>query len=74
VALFRDRPSGSPRNVWRGTVGDVEPALDRMRVQIAGPIPLVAEVTPSAAAELGLHERGQVWVAVKATEIRVSRA
>ena len=35
------------------------------------PVPIVAEVTPAAVAELRLAEGGQVWVSVKATEIDV---
>jgi len=42
----------------------------RVRVE-AGPQPsLVAEVTPAAVAELGLAEGSEVWISVKATEVR----
>ena len=34
-------------------------------------VPVVAEVTPAAVDELRLDEGGDVWVAVKATEIGV---
>ena len=71
VSLFRDRPSGSPRNVWRAPVVGVEPMLDRFRVQVGGSLPIVAEVTGAAVADLGLIEGREVWVAVKATEIVV---
>lgn len=73
VALYGSRPEGSPRNVWRASVGSIEPAVDRWRVQLAGPIPLVAEVTRAATDELGLRPGSEVWIAVKATEIRVER-
>jgi len=72
VSLFRERPDGSPRNVWRAPVLAVEPLLDRVRVQLGGALPIVAEVTPAAVAELGLREGTEVWVAVKATEIGVA--
>jgi molybdate transport system ATP-binding protein len=71
VALHRHVPEGTPRNVWAGTADAVEVVGDRVRVQVTGPVPVVAEVTPAAAAELRLAEGGQVWVSVKATEVTV---
>jgi molybdate transport system ATP-binding protein len=69
VALHRARPEGSPRNVWEGQVAAVEGFGERVRVQVDGPVPLVAEVTAAAAAELGLASGVRVWTSVKATEI-----
>ena len=69
VTLHRSRPDGSARNLWAGQLGEVHPAGDRARVRVDGPIPVVAEVTASAVAELRLAEGGSVWVALKATEI-----
>lgn len=69
VALHRDRPSGSPRNAWAATVADVEPGPDRVRVGLAGPVPLVAEVTPGAVAELALAPGTPVWATVKAVDV-----
>jgi molybdate transport system ATP-binding protein len=74
IALFRERPAGSPRNVWSAGIAAVEAAGDRMRVQLGGAVPLVAEVTPAAVAELGLAQGGDVWVALKATEITIDPA
>ena len=71
VALHRRVPEGTPRNVWAGTAGAVEVVGDRVRVQVTGPVPIVAEVTPAAAAELRLADGGQVWASVKATEVTV---
>ena len=42
-----------------------------MRVLLAGPVPVVAEVTPVAVRDLGLEEGSPVWASVKATEIAV---
>ena len=72
VSLYRERPSGSPRNVWPAPVLGVEPLFDRARVRLGGKLPLVAEVTPASVDELRLERGGEVWVAVKATEIQVS--
>jgi molybdate transport system ATP-binding protein len=74
IALFRQRPEGSPRNVWSAEIAAVEAAGDRMRVQLGGAVPLVAEVTPAAVADLGLARGGEVWVALKATEITIDPA
>jgi len=71
VALFRQRPDGTPRNVWRGTVASIDDEGDRVRVRVAGAPALVAEVTPAALQELSLSMGAEVWVAVKATEIAV---
>ena len=69
VALYRTRPEGTPRNVWSAPVDDLDDEGDRARVRLGGPIPIVAEVTPAAVAALTLDQGGEVWVAVKATEI-----
>jgi len=71
VALYRKAPDGSPRNVLRRSVAGVDPEGDRWRIRLDGPFPLVAEVTPAAAAELRLAEGGEVFAVVKATEIDV---
>ena len=71
IALFLQRPEGSPRNVFAAQVADVEAAGDRVRVQLAGAVPLVAEVTPAAVADLRLARGARIWAAVKATEITV---
>jgi molybdate transport system ATP-binding protein len=72
VALFRERPEGSPRNVWRAPVDAIEASLDRLRVRLGGGLPVVAEVTAAAVADLGLAPGVEVWVAIKATEFVVA--
>jgi molybdate transport system ATP-binding protein len=71
IAVHREPPTGSPRNVIRGTVAGIDREGDRWRVRITGSIDLVAEVTPAAAAELHLADGGVVYAAVKATEVDV---
>jgi molybdate transport system ATP-binding protein len=71
VALFLSRPEGTPRNVWRGEVEDIDLNGDRVRVRVKSPVPLVAEVTPAAVRDLRLHAGATVWVAFKATEVSV---
>jgi molybdate transport system ATP-binding protein len=69
VVLQREPPVGSARNVWPGTVSGVEPLGERVRVRLDGAVPLVAEITPAALAELGLGEGSTVFAAVKATDV-----
>jgi molybdate transport system ATP-binding protein len=71
VALHRRPPEGTPRNVWAGTADSLEVVGDRVRVRVTGSVPIVAEVTPPAAAELRLADGGPVWASVKATEVTV---
>ena len=71
VSLWRNRPDGSPRNVWAARAAGLDLLGDRVRVRVEGRPSLVAEVTPAAVADLGLAEGTEVWVSVKATEVRV---
>ncbi|MFI5805092.1 ABC transporter permease [Streptomyces sp. NPDC051561] len=73
VSVHRERPGGSPRNVWPGTVREVTSSGSRLRLLISSEEApdLVAEVTPQAAAELGLVDGAPVWTSVKATEVTV---
>ncbi len=71
IALHQARPDGSPRNVWACTVTDIDEHLDRVRVVVDGAVPLVAEITPRALAELRLRPGDHLWAAVKATEVAI---
>lgn len=71
IALYADRPDGSPRNVWAATVADLEADRDRIRVRLAGPIGVTAEVTATAAHTLDLRPGRQVWASIKAVDVAV---
>jgi molybdopterin-binding protein len=71
VALHARPPEGSPRNVWSATVRGLDFEGERVRVQLAGDVPMVAEVTPAAVHELNLADDVAVWASVKATEVTV---
>jgi molybdate transport system ATP-binding protein len=71
IAVHRTPPDGSPRNVIRGEVVDLDVRGDHVRVRVEGTIPLVAEVTPRAVADLELGTGGTVHLALKATELVV---
>ncbi|MFG3658698.1 ABC transporter ATP-binding protein [Streptomyces sp. NPDC047706] len=69
VTLHRDRPAGSSaRNHWRCEVAGLETHGDQIRAALTGELPLAADLTTIAAAELGLRPGGEVWATVKATQ------
>lgn len=70
VAVYPQRPEGSPRNVWPATVTQVQRYGDSLRVQLSGPITVASDLTPAAAAQLNLLPGCQVWAAIKAAETR----
>ena len=70
VAVYREVPAGSPRNVLAATVGDLHPSGDRVRIRAGD---LSADVTPAAVADLGLAPGAAVHLVVKATEVQVYR-
>ena len=71
VALHRERPAGSPRNVWPVRVRAIAPYGGTLRVQLDAGFPLLADVTPAALAALGIVVDDRLWAAVKASEISV---
>jgi molybdate transport system ATP-binding protein len=78
VSLFLHRPDGSPRNLWAGRIAALEPHGEGVRVEI-GDVPdrssrILAEITPSAVADLELRPGSEVWAAVKASDIEVYSA
>ncbi|GHA15737.1 ABC transporter ATP-binding protein [Streptomyces echinoruber] len=69
VTLHRERPAGSSaRNLWRCEVAGLETHGDQIRADLTGELPLAADLTTAAAADLGLHPGAPVWAAVKATQ------
>jgi molybdate transport system ATP-binding protein len=74
VALHRQRPEGSPRNVWRGRVVGLERRGDVVRVRLDAQPPVLADVTTAAIADLGLHLGQDVWASLKATEVHAYAA
>ena len=85
VAVFRERPDGSPRNVVQVQLAGMEPRGEVIRLRgepVDGGPPwvsgLAADVTPAAVADLGLADAlapgARLWYAVKATEVQVHPA
>jgi molybdate transport system ATP-binding protein len=69
VTLYRERPTGSSaRNLWRCEVAGLETHGDQIRADLTGELPLTADLTTVAAAELDLRPGAPVWATVKATQ------
>ncbi|WP_030234226.1 ABC transporter ATP-binding protein [Streptomyces sp. NRRL S-350] len=68
VTLHRERPQSSARNVWKVEVTGLDLHGDRVRADLAGDLPMAADLTPAAVAELELAPGVAVWAAVKATQ------
>jgi molybdate transport system ATP-binding protein len=69
VTVHVDQPAGSSRNVWQGSITDIDDEGRRARLQIDGDVPITAEITQAARSALALEAGSNVWVSVKATEI-----
>jgi molybdate transport system ATP-binding protein len=81
VAVYADRPSGSPRNVLPVRLAAVEPFGDVVRLRAAprpeGPLwtdGLAADVTPAAVADLAVEPGADLWFVIKATEVAIHAA
>ncbi|MFI1962686.1 ABC transporter ATP-binding protein [Streptomyces pathocidini] len=69
VTLHRGRPTGSSaRNVWRCEVAGLETHGDQIRADLTGELPIAADLSAAAAAELDLHPGTEVWATLKATQ------
>ncbi|MCH0566773.1 ABC transporter ATP-binding protein [Streptomyces sp. MUM 2J] len=69
VTLHRDRPTGSSaRNLWHCAIEGLEIHGDQIRADLTGALPIAADLTTAAAAELDLHPGAPVWATVKATQ------
>ncbi len=71
VALYLERPAGSPRNVWPLRLVAATPHGSVVRCDLTGEVPLTADVTATSFAELGLAPGADVWASVKASEVAV---
>ena len=73
VALYRQAPHGSPRNVLTGRVTGLERsgALVGVRLELEEGQHLSAAVTAGAVAELGITEGQEILCAIKAVQVRI---
>ena len=73
VALYRQAPHGSPRNVLSGRVTGLERsgALVSVRLELEAGQRLSAAVTAGAVAELGITEGREICCVIKAVQVRI---
>ncbi|GAB3355978.1 ABC transporter ATP-binding protein [Modestobacter lapidis] len=71
VSLYLQRPAGSPRNVWPLRLAAATPHGSVVRCDLAGEVPLTADVTTTSFAELALAPGASVWASVKAADVAV---
>jgi molybdate transport system ATP-binding protein len=70
IAISKETPSGSPRNVSRGEILSIDMDADRVRLTLATSPRLTAEITTETLLEMKLKEGDMVWASIKAAEIR----
>jgi len=61
----------SARNTWPAKITGLTLLADRVRLDLDGQPPALADVTPAAVADLSLDPGTQVWLTVKATDLEV---
>jgi molybdate transport system ATP-binding protein len=71
VSVFLSEAHGSPRNAFPVTVTDLEPHGDQIRVRAGESGRLSADITPAAAADLGLAPGMQVYFVIKAAAVAI---
>lgn len=76
VAVFTNRPGGSPRNAVEVVLAALEPRGEGVRLRAVAPRGgpewingLAADVTPAAMVDLAVEPGASLWFAVKATEV-----
>jgi molybdopterin-binding protein len=70
VTLSNEPQRGSARNVFRGTIVEVEPVPHGIEVTVDIGVPIYAVITRESLAEMGLKTGGGVSVGFKSTAIR----
>jgi len=73
ISLHLNKPEGSARNVWEGTVTGLAPMHDRIRVSVQATPPVIATITHAALADLNLAVGASIWVSAKTLNIEAFR-
>ncbi|MBI3872444.1 MAG: ABC transporter ATP-binding protein [candidate division Zixibacteria bacterium] len=71
VTLSIEKPEGSAQNTFLGTVLEIIPLMERIRVMLNCGVTVAADVVRDAAVTLDLVRGRTVWASVKATAIQV---
>lgn len=70
VTVSLQPPQGSARHQWHGPIVAASPHGDAVRLLVDAGQDLLADVTPAAISELGLHPGRRVWLSAKETAVR----
>jgi molybdate transport system ATP-binding protein len=72
IVVSSEQPHAtSARNIWPAKIVGLTMLADRVRLDLRGQPPALADVTPAAVTELSLAPGSQVWLSVKATDLEV---
>jgi molybdopterin-binding protein len=71
VVISRQRPDGSSRNVFEGTVTEIIPARGGAEITIEAGEDITAIVTERSVESLGLVAGGRVFASIKANAVRI---
>lgn len=69
IALYREKPVGSPRNVLMAKILEIHHVGENVRINLDGQLNFIAEITNNAFEILDLHKGDEVWASFKATEL-----
>jgi molybdate transport system ATP-binding protein len=69
ITLHLNKPEGSARNVWEGTVSGLAPMHDRIRVSVQASPSVIATITHAALTDLNLAVGTSIWVSAKTLNI-----
>ena len=69
ITLHLNKPEGSARNVWEGTVSGLAPMHDRIRVSVQASPSVIATITHAALTDLNLAVGTSIWVSAKTLTI-----
>jgi molybdate transport system ATP-binding protein len=73
VALSREPPSTSARNVFRSQIREIIHMGDKVRLALNGALPMCAEITADSLEKLGTVEGDTVYASLKATAVKTYR-
>jgi molybdate transport system ATP-binding protein len=72
IVVSTDAPHAtSARNIWPAEVAGLTLLADRVRLDLRGQPPALADLTPAAVTDLSLMPGSKVWLSVKATDLEV---
>lgn len=71
IQLKKQKPNDEDMNVFAETVINILPYGNRIRVEMAGELPLTAEISPQEWAQLHLQERDSVYAVISPDHVQL---